>query len=198
MASTVNSRGQITIPKQVRDRLGIRAGSTVAFELNDSGEIVLRCVAQADGQPASGACEPIRQAPRAGHGENADRGDHGAHAAIRGPPILTRDLVGLESWPAIRQTIQLVTRSTGSKRDHCSAQQFDARASSPCRTRIPFRNLLRGVEVLEIFDVILDRLLDVERLAATRQASEPFQAGREVVIEADRERVRHGGRPVSL
>jgi AbrB family looped-hinge helix DNA binding protein len=53
MANTVNSRGRVTIPKQVRDRLGIRAGSTVAFELNDSGEIVLRCVAQADGQPAS-------------------------------------------------------------------------------------------------------------------------------------------------
>jgi AbrB family looped-hinge helix DNA binding protein len=53
MASTVNSRGRVTIPKQVRDRLGIRAGSTVAFDLNDSGEVVLRCVAQADGQPAS-------------------------------------------------------------------------------------------------------------------------------------------------
>jgi AbrB family looped-hinge helix DNA binding protein len=53
MASNVNSKGRVTIPKQVRDRLGIRAGSTVAFELNDSGEIVLRCVAQADGQPAS-------------------------------------------------------------------------------------------------------------------------------------------------
>ena len=53
MASTVNSRGRVTIPKKVRDRLGIPAGSTVAFELNDSGEIVLRCVAQADVQPAS-------------------------------------------------------------------------------------------------------------------------------------------------
>jgi antitoxin PrlF len=53
MASTVNSRGQVTIPKKVRDRLGIRAGSTVAFELNVSGEIVLRCMAQADEQPVS-------------------------------------------------------------------------------------------------------------------------------------------------
>lgn len=53
MASNVNSKGRVTIPKQVRDRLGIRAGSTVAFELNDSGEIVLRCVAQTDGEPAS-------------------------------------------------------------------------------------------------------------------------------------------------
>ena len=53
MASIVNSKGRVTIPKKVRDRLGIRAGSTVAFDLNDSGEVVLRCVAQADGQPAS-------------------------------------------------------------------------------------------------------------------------------------------------
>jgi len=53
MASTVNSKGRVTIPKTVRDRLGIQAGSTVVFELNDSGEILLRCVAQADGQPAS-------------------------------------------------------------------------------------------------------------------------------------------------
>ena len=53
MASTVTSKGRVTIPKKVRDRLGIRAGSAVTFELNDSGEIVLRCVAQADGQPAS-------------------------------------------------------------------------------------------------------------------------------------------------
>ena len=53
MTSTVDFKGRVTIPKQVRDRLGIRAGSTVAFDLNDSGEVVLRCVARADGQPAS-------------------------------------------------------------------------------------------------------------------------------------------------
>ena len=64
MASTVNSRGRVTIPKQVRDRLGIRAGSTVAFDLNDSGEIVLRRVAQADGQPrlTMPSAEPDSQA----------------------------------------------------------------------------------------------------------------------------------------
>lgn len=45
MAHTVTSKGQVTIPKQVRDRLGIRAGSLVAFELTESGEVVLRPVA---------------------------------------------------------------------------------------------------------------------------------------------------------
>ena len=45
MAHTVTSKGQVTIPKQVRERLGIRAGSVVAFELTESGEVVLRTVA---------------------------------------------------------------------------------------------------------------------------------------------------------
>jgi AbrB family looped-hinge helix DNA binding protein len=53
MTSTVNSKGRVTIPKQVRDRLGIQAGSTVAFDLNESGEVVLRRVDQADVKTAS-------------------------------------------------------------------------------------------------------------------------------------------------
>jgi AbrB family looped-hinge helix DNA binding protein len=44
VAHTVTSKGQVTIPKQLRDRLGIRAGSRVAFELTESGEVVLRPV----------------------------------------------------------------------------------------------------------------------------------------------------------
>lgn len=45
MAHTVTSKGQVTIPKQVRQLLGIQAGSLVAFELTESGEVVLRPVA---------------------------------------------------------------------------------------------------------------------------------------------------------
>ena len=33
MATTVTSKGQVTIPKPVRDRLGIKPGSAVDFEL---------------------------------------------------------------------------------------------------------------------------------------------------------------------
>jgi AbrB family looped-hinge helix DNA binding protein len=44
MASNVTSKGQVTIPKKVRERLGIEAGSAVAFELTDAGEVVLRPV----------------------------------------------------------------------------------------------------------------------------------------------------------
>jgi len=49
MTNTVTSKGQVTIPKAVRDRLGIRAGSAVAFELSDSGEVVLRPVIRRSG-----------------------------------------------------------------------------------------------------------------------------------------------------
>jgi antitoxin PrlF len=44
MANNVTSKGQVTIPKQVRDRLGIAPGSAVAFELTDAGDVVLRAV----------------------------------------------------------------------------------------------------------------------------------------------------------
>ena len=41
MATTVTSKGQVTIPKAVRDRLGIAPGSRVDFELAPDGRIVL-------------------------------------------------------------------------------------------------------------------------------------------------------------
>jgi AbrB family looped-hinge helix DNA binding protein len=50
MASNVTSKGQVTIPKKVRDRLGIEPGSAVAFELTDAGEVVLRPVVRAGGR----------------------------------------------------------------------------------------------------------------------------------------------------
>ena len=39
---TVTSKGQVTIPKPVRDRLGIRPGSKVDFEVADDGRAFLR------------------------------------------------------------------------------------------------------------------------------------------------------------
>lgn len=41
MSAAVTSKGQVTIPKPVRDLLGIEAGTRVVFRRNDKGEIVL-------------------------------------------------------------------------------------------------------------------------------------------------------------
>jgi AbrB family looped-hinge helix DNA binding protein len=41
MSTTVTSKGQVTIPKPVRDRLNLKPGSAVDFELADDGRVVL-------------------------------------------------------------------------------------------------------------------------------------------------------------
>jgi len=41
---TLNARGQVTIPKQVRDFLSLGPGSEVRFEINRTGEVVIRPV----------------------------------------------------------------------------------------------------------------------------------------------------------
>ena len=46
MATTVTSKGQVTIPKPVRDYLGIGPGSQIAFRRGADGSIVIE---KADG-----------------------------------------------------------------------------------------------------------------------------------------------------
>ena len=41
MSATVTAKGQITIPKAVRDALGVKAGSKVDFRRRDDGDIVI-------------------------------------------------------------------------------------------------------------------------------------------------------------
>lgn len=41
MATAVTSKGQVTIPKPIRDRLGIQPGNAVDFELAPDGRVVL-------------------------------------------------------------------------------------------------------------------------------------------------------------
>lgn len=42
MATTLTVKGQVTIPKPLRDALEIGPGSQVEFAVNEAGEIVLR------------------------------------------------------------------------------------------------------------------------------------------------------------
>lgn len=41
MSTTLTSKGQVTIPKQIRDALGLAPGSTVDFAVNRHGEVVI-------------------------------------------------------------------------------------------------------------------------------------------------------------
>jgi antitoxin PrlF len=57
MGSRVTRKGQVTIPKRVRDYLGIEPGSIVEFELTQDGRIAL---INQDAQPKPSRFEKFR------------------------------------------------------------------------------------------------------------------------------------------
>jgi AbrB family looped-hinge helix DNA binding protein len=61
--STITSKGQVTIPKPVRDRLGVKPGDKIAFELNEDGQVL---IARARGKAPRSRFEALRG--RAGKG----------------------------------------------------------------------------------------------------------------------------------
>ena len=42
MSTNITSKGQVTVPKAVRDALGLEPGAPVNFSVNDSGDVVLK------------------------------------------------------------------------------------------------------------------------------------------------------------
>lgn len=50
MSTTVTTKGQVTIPKDVRDRLGLAPGSKVVFQQNSAGEFVLLSADETEGR----------------------------------------------------------------------------------------------------------------------------------------------------
>lgn len=40
--STLTSKGQITIPKEIRDRLGVQEGDRIVFQFDEQGRLILR------------------------------------------------------------------------------------------------------------------------------------------------------------
>jgi antitoxin PrlF len=46
MSTTLTVKGQVTIPKQIRDALGLTPGSAVDFAVNRDGEVVVHKVAK--------------------------------------------------------------------------------------------------------------------------------------------------------
>lgn len=52
MATTLTSKGQVTIPKQIRDALSLAPGCTVDFAVNRDGEVVIhKAAARAKHKP---------------------------------------------------------------------------------------------------------------------------------------------------
>jgi antitoxin PrlF len=47
MATNLTSKGQVTVPKTVRDYLGLKPGAAVSFERLESGEIAIRAATRA-------------------------------------------------------------------------------------------------------------------------------------------------------
>lgn len=67
MSTTVTTKGQVTIPKAVRDLLGIAPGSQVDFVLNTDGDVVLT---RKDQQRPASRFQKLRG--HAGHGLDTD------------------------------------------------------------------------------------------------------------------------------
>lgn len=44
--ATITSKGQVTIPKEIRDRLSLHAGDRVDFTLTEHGEVLLTPLAR--------------------------------------------------------------------------------------------------------------------------------------------------------
>ena len=51
MSTTLTSKGQVTIPKRIRDAMGLLPGSAVAFSVSAGGDVVLHPAPARDGGP---------------------------------------------------------------------------------------------------------------------------------------------------
>jgi antitoxin PrlF len=59
MPTKVTSKGQVTVPKSVRDYLGLKPGMAVSFERLASGDVVLRA-AKRLAKPRAGVFSKLR------------------------------------------------------------------------------------------------------------------------------------------
>ena len=76
MAATVTSKGQVTIPKSVRDLLGIKPGNTVDFQRAPDGRgVLVKCWWEAAADPFRAPARSRRQGAqhRRYHGIDAGR-----------------------------------------------------------------------------------------------------------------------------
>ncbi|MDN5850506.1 MAG: AbrB/MazE/SpoVT family DNA-binding domain-containing protein [Nitrococcus sp.] len=60
MASTLTSKGQVTVPKKFRDYLGLKPGAAVDFSLGPQGEVIVRAAAAPKPQHRKGRFAHLR------------------------------------------------------------------------------------------------------------------------------------------
>lgn len=59
--STLTSKGQVTLPKSLRDKLGLGPGAEVSFSVNAQGEVVVKPVAKTRRKSAQQAASEYRK-----------------------------------------------------------------------------------------------------------------------------------------
>lgn len=69
--TTMTSKGQVTVPKPIRDYLGIQPGGEVDFELSPSGEVMVRAAKPAHRRVKSGRFTRHRGMLRTGQSTDA-------------------------------------------------------------------------------------------------------------------------------
>jgi len=52
MTTTITSKGQVTLPKPIREALGLGTGTKVEFAVNQAGEVVLHKAGPSAAKPA--------------------------------------------------------------------------------------------------------------------------------------------------
>lgn len=60
MSTTLTIKGQVTIPKQIRDALGLIPGAQVDFAVNRQGEVVLQPATTSQGRRKTDRFEAAR------------------------------------------------------------------------------------------------------------------------------------------
>lgn len=62
MSTTLTSKGQVTIPKRIRDELQLSPGAPVEFSVNAAGEVVLHraCPVKKAGRPPHDRFDAVR------------------------------------------------------------------------------------------------------------------------------------------
>ena len=81
-SATMTSKGQMTVPKPIRDRLRLAAGDQVDFVINERGEIVVRA-ATSDVRELKGLLRSGRSGKAAVRLEDMEKAILNAHARTR-------------------------------------------------------------------------------------------------------------------